>query len=91
MDDFNNMEVDDSPFNATNESRITNKTLDLKKFFSVETTTSKIIGKQTPSTFMRRSFDLDNIYTKEGETKAQGFCKWIVELYRMNIDQVRTV
>lgn len=91
MADFNNMDVDDSPINATNQSGITNQTLDLKKFFSVETAASKIMGKQTPSTFMRRSFDLDNLYMKDGETKTQGFCKWIVELYKMNIDQVRTV
>lgn len=47
------------------------------------------IAPHTPSTFMRRSFEIENIYTTDG--KAKGIFQWIIEIIKMNIEQVRTI
>lgn len=90
MNEFKDMENDWDPFEVENQSNIINSSLDLKKFFSVEGAASRI-GQQTPSTFMRRSFNLDNLYMKDGEVKVQSFWAWIYEMYKMKIEQVRTI
>ena len=59
--------------------------------FSIETALVSKIGGETPTVFMRRSFDLENIYTKEGEIKTTGFFSWTKEIIKMDIKQVRTV
>jgi hypothetical protein len=63
--------------------------LDLKKRFSVESELMSKIAPHTPSTFMRRSFEIENYYTKEGNVK--GIFQWMIEIIRMNIEQVRTI
>ena len=63
--------------------------IDMKKFFSINTNAfSKIELHQTPSTFMRRSFNLDNLYPKEGVQKKLSFCGWIKEIYKLDIDSI---
>lgn len=74
-----------------NESNISSQTLDLKKFFSVNTNVASKINQHTPSTFMRRSFDLDQLHTKSGELRARSFWGQLKEIYRMDIENVRTI
>jgi hypothetical protein len=45
--------------------------LDMKKRFSVESELMSKIAPHTPSTFMRRSFEIENYYTKEGNVKGE--------------------
>jgi len=66
-------------------------TLDLKKFFSVETALGSKIGNQTPSTFMRRSLDFGEIDQNEKEQKDFTLFGWIIDSYKIDIENVKTV
>ena len=68
-----------------------NNPLDLRRFFSIGTNAASKIAPHTPSTFMRRSFNLDNLYQKEGDAKQLSFFGWIKEVHKLDIDSIKTI